>query len=102
MPEPDCKQQLAQATETISLSLNEQRNAVHRSLYDRSQNQPLFRLRTYASGDRTLAPDGQRGAGGGDGAAAGADGRRRTGSARGDGQSKGRLTNDYPFARGPL
>src|SRR4030088_1668527 len=62
MPEPDCKQQLAQATETISHSLNEQRNAVHRSLYDRSKNQPLLRLRTHAAGDRALASHGQRGA----------------------------------------
>src|ERR1700682_2533040 len=92
MPEPDCKQQLAQATETISHSLNEQRNAVHRSLYDRSQNQPLFRLRTYIAGDRALAPDGKRRAPCGDGAARRADDRRWPGSAGDDGQSKTRMT----------
>ncbi len=78
---------LAQTTETISLSLNEQRNAVYRSLYDRPQDQPLLRLRTHAAGDRALAPDGERGAAGGDGAACGAHGGRRPGSARDDGRA---------------
>ena len=53
--------------QTISLSQNEQRNAVYRSLYDGSQNQPLLRLRTNAAGDRALAPHGERGAAGRDG-----------------------------------
>src|SRR6202040_249050 len=72
---------LAQTNETISNSVNEQRNAVHRSLYDGSQNQPLSGLRTNASGDRTLASHGQRGTPCGDGAVAGAHGRRRAGAA---------------------
>ena len=68
---------LAQATETISLSLDEQRNAVYRSLHDGPQNQPLLRLRPNAAGDRALASDGQRGAAGGDGGLAGAHGGSR-------------------------
>jgi Histidine kinase-, DNA gyrase B-, and HSP90-like ATPase len=85
---------LAQTTETISLSLNEQRNAVYCSLYDRPQDQPLLRLRTYVAGDRALAPDGKRGAACGDGATRRAHGRRWPGSARDDGQSKALLTYD--------
>ena len=65
---------LAQATETISLSFNEQRNAVYRSLHDGPQNQTLLRLRTHVAGDRALASDGQRRAVGRDGRLAGAHG----------------------------
>ena len=35
----------------MSLSINEQRNAVYRSLYDGPQNQTLLRLRTNVAGD---------------------------------------------------
>ena len=65
---------LAQATQTISLSINEQRNAVYRSLHDGPQNQTLLRLRTNVAGDRALASHGDRGAIGRDGRACGAHG----------------------------
>src|SRR6185295_4400184 len=65
---------LALGTQTISLSINEQRNAVYRSLYDGPQNQTLLRLRTNVAGDRTLAPHGDSGAIGRDGRACGAHG----------------------------
>ena len=71
---------LAQTTESISHSLNEQRNAVYRSLHDGPQNQPLLRLRPNAAGDRALAPDGARGAAGGHGRIAGAHGGGRPGA----------------------
>src|SRR5258708_28934490 len=85
--------ELAPATETISHSQHEQRNAVHRSLYDRPQNQPLFRLWTYASGDRPLASDGERGAARGDGAARLTHGGCGVGSARGPPPAESRLTD---------
>src|SRR5260370_17293812 len=81
--------ELAPATETISHSQHEQRNAVYRSLYDRPQNQPLFRLWPYASGDRPLAPDGERGAASRDGAARPTHGGCGPGSARGRGPPTG-------------
>src|SRR5438876_655449 len=65
---------LAQGTQTISLSINEQRNAVYRSLHDGPQNQTLLRLRTNVAGDRALAPHGDSGAIGRDGRACGAHG----------------------------
>src|SRR6185437_11750439 len=65
---------LAQAAPIISLSLDEQRIAVHRRLHHRSQNQPLLRLRTHAAGDCALVADGQRRAARGDGAVAAAHG----------------------------
>ena len=60
---------LALTTQTISLSINEQRNAVYRSLYDGPKDQTLLRLRTNVAGDRALAPNGDRGAIGRDGRA---------------------------------
>ena len=84
---------LALTIETNSLSKNEQRNTVHRSLYDRSQNQPLSRLWAHTSGDRTLAPDGKCRAACGDGAARGADERGWAGSARNDGAFQVRLSD---------
>src|SRR5882757_5722052 len=68
---------LAEAAETVQHLKNEPRNAVYRSLHDGSHDQALLRMRAYASGDRALAQDGQRGTAGGDGAAPGADGGRR-------------------------
>src|SRR6185437_639263 len=73
---------LAQAVPTVSLSLDEQRIAVHRRLYHRPQIQPLFRLRTHAAGNRALVADGECRAARGDGAVAGAHGRGRAGPAR--------------------
>jgi len=73
---------LAQAAPTVSLSPDEQRIAVHRRLYHRSQIQPLLRLRTHAAGDRALVADGQRRAARSDGAVAGAHGRGRAGPTR--------------------
>ena len=69
---------LAQAPRIrITYRDHEPRNTVHRSLHDRSQDQPLLRLRTHAAGDRALAPDGQRGTAGDHGAVAGAHGGSR-------------------------
>jgi two-component system, cell cycle sensor histidine kinase PleC len=65
---------LASGAQTISLSINEQRNAVYRSLYDGPKNQTLLRLRTNVAGDRALAPHGERGAIGRDGRPCGAHG----------------------------
>src|SRR5262245_57496668 len=65
---------LAYAIEIVSLSMDEQRNAVYRSLYDRPQDQALLRLWADAAGDRALAQDGQRRAPGSDGAVARAHG----------------------------
>ena len=83
---------LAPAAETISLSQDEHRYAVHRCLYDRPQNQPVFRLWTYASGDRPLASDGERGAARGDGATRLTHGGCGVGAAGGRRQFENRLT----------
>jgi hypothetical protein len=84
---------LAPAAETVSLSEDEHRNAVHRSLYDRPQNQSVFRLWTYASGDRPLASDGERGAARGDGATRLTHGGRGPDAAGGRQQFENRLTD---------
>ncbi len=85
---------LAQATEYTSLSQDEQRHAVHRSLYDGSENRPLSGLRAHAAGDRALAPDGQRRASGRHGAVSLAHGRSRACSAAMAKPSKIRLTSE--------
>ena len=62
----------------LHYSQNEPRNAVHRSLPDGPQDQPLLRVRTHAAGNRGLAPHGQRRAARRDGAVAGTHGGSRS------------------------
>jgi hypothetical protein len=63
-----------QAIKIVSLSKDEHRDAVYRSLHDGSKNQPLLRLRTHPARDRALAPHRRCRAARNHGAIAGADG----------------------------
>src|SRR5437763_16920488 len=88
-------ERLRKPTEYASHFQNEQRHAVHRSLYDRSEDQPLFRLRTHIAGNRAMAPDGKLGAAGCDGAACQADGGRGAATASDRNRLKHRLTDSF-------
>src|SRR6516225_3521597 len=81
-----------QPIKIASLSKDEHRDAVYRSLHHGSQNQPLFRLRAHPARDRALAPHGGCEAARNHSAIAGADGASGIGIAKDGNSFNTRLT----------